>query len=375
MKVESGLPFETIEEALVGARERITSLIFPRGGMEGEALLSVIRREWRSGIEDGGLERIGAIDGSSNSDYLTLGQVIFVTSASLFMRDSEPVVARKYQIGVMDDFHYRDRVASCRETMEVKMALRSLDLRPEIVLMDGSFLAMASRGLWATPYGWKVPHHMRRILMAVESSLGVGLTGGLISITHQIDTARRLEELVRSLLEEEKGTPPDKDEIRRAVAFVERYESLLSLNRLLSQGERVLIAIAKRSGSRSYFNHRLPDMELVRRYTGQEPGYLAPKVLELRFPDYSGIGRGYKITLTYARLERGTNPLRIEIVGEVSDQRLEEILGSLAGFSVKGYPYHLRRVHELTKVGRDLMMHLAKNLMMPEISGRERLGE
>ncbi len=375
MKVETGLPFESIEEAVIEARSRVSSFLFPKSGVEGDALLSVIRREWRGGMRPGRMERIAAIDGSNNSDYLTLGQVIFVTSASLFMKDSEPVVARKYQIGIMDDYHYRERISFCRETMEVKMALRSLELGPEILLMDGSILAMVDRGMWSTPYGQKVPYHMRRILREVESALEVDLTEGLVSHTHLMDISSRIEDIVTSSLESEKGRPPERDEVRRAMAFIERYELLSSLNELLRRGEGVLVAVAKRSGSRLYFNSRLPDMEVVRRYTSLEPGYLGPKLTELHFPEYSGIDDTYRITLTYARLERATNPLRVEIVGDVDESTIEEVLGSLAKFSVRGYPYHLRRVHELAKIGRDLMSHLARNLLIPEVSGRERLGE
>ncbi len=375
MVVESGLPFESIEEAVIEARSRVSSFLFPKSGVEGDALLSVIRREWRGGIGQGEIERIAAIDGSNNSDYLTLGQIIFVVSASLFMKDSEPVIARKYQIGVMDDYHYRERVSFCRETMEVKMALRSLELEPEILLMDGSFLAMVDKGLWSTPYGQKVPYSMRRILREVESALGVDLTQGLVSHTHLMDISTRIEEIVSSVLEDEKGKPPERDEVRRAVAFIERYEVLSSLNELLRRGRGTLVAVAKRSGSRLYFNSRLPDMEVVRRYTSLESGYLSPKLAELRFPEYSGIDDTYRITLTYARLERATNPLRVEVVGDADESFLEELLGSLARYSVRGYPYHLRRVHELAKIGRDLMSHLARNLLVPEVSGRERLGE
>ncbi len=375
MKVESELPFESIEEAVIEARSRISSFLFPRSGVEGDALLSVIRREWRSGISQGSVERIAAIDGSNNSEYLTLGQVIFAVSASFFMKDTEPVVARKYQIGVMDDYHYRERVSLCRETMELKMALRSLELGPEILLMDGSFLAMVDRGLWSTPYGQKVPYHMRRILREVESTLGLNLTEGLVSYTHLVNLMGKIEEIVASVLEEESGKPPQRDEIRRAMAFIERYEVLCSLNELLRRGRGVLVAVAKRSSSRLYFNSRLPDMEVVRRYTSLEPGYLSPKVVELSFPEYSGIDDTYPISLTYVRLERATSPLRVEVVGNVDESVLEELLGSLARYSVRGYPYHLRRVHELAKIGRDLMSHLSRNLLIPEVSGRERLGE
>ncbi len=375
MKVESGLPFESIEEAVIEARSRISSFLFPRSGVEGDALLSVIRREWRSGVGQGSVERIAAIDGSSNSEYLTLGQVIFAVSSSFFMKETEPVVARKYQIGVMDDYHYRERVSLCRETMELKMALRSLELGPEILLMDGSFLAMVDRGLWSTPYGQKVPYHMRRILREFDSTLGLNLTGGLVSYTHLVNLMGKIEEIVASVLEEEGGKPPQRDEIRRAMAFIERYEALCSLNELLRRGRGVLVAVAKRSSSRLYFNSRLPDMEVVRRYTSLEPGYLSPKVVELSFPEYSGIDDTYPISLTYVRLERGTSPLRVEVVGSVDESVLEELLGSLARYSVRGYPYHLRRVHELAKIGRDLMSHLSRNLLIPEVSGRERLGE
>jgi len=369
------LPFESIEDAILEARGRVTSILSPRSGVEGDALRSLIRASWHAGFDGPSYERMGAVDGSNNSDYLTLGQVIFAVSSSLFMKDEAAIRARKYQIGVMDDYHYRERVSFCRETMEVKMALRSLSLDPEVVLMDGSLIAAVDRGLWATPYGQKVPFYMRRILMEVEASLGLDLTEGLVSQTHLAEVSSTLEGIIESALEGELGRSPDRDEVRRAKAFIERYEKLVSLNKLLKESKALLVAVAKRSGSRAYFNSRLPDMEVVRRYTSLERGFLTPKVVKLSFPDYSGIEDSYDVTLTYARLERGAYPLRIEVLGRMGPDEISQILGSLAKYSIRGYPYHLRVVHEMAKIGREMMAHLARNLLVPGVSGREVLGE
>lgn len=374
MMVTSELPFESIEEAVVEARKYVSSLILPTKSVEKGALSSIVSVNWRKGIPEGDMERVGAVDGSNNSDYLTLGQVIFVTSAALFLKDKRPLVARKYQIGLMDDYHYGERISFCREAMENKMALRAMELEPEVILLDGSFMAKVDKGLLSTPYGQRVPYFMRKILREMESRLKLDLTGDLISFTHLMEVSVEIEDLMSSILEEEKGSKPERDEVRRAMAFIERYEALVSLNELMRRRKGLLVAIAKRSSSRFYFNSQLPDMEVIRRYTGMESGFLVPRKTELRFPEFTGIESSYPIMITYARLERNAEPLRIEIV-EGDESLLEPLLGSLARYSVKGYPYHLRRVHELTKIDRGLMDHLARNLLVPGISGRERLGE
>ncbi len=367
------LPFESIEEAIVRARSYIASFLAMDDGAKGRASISMLKRNWISDLPEPEYSKIAAVDGSNNSDYLTLGQVLFVASASLFFKDEESVRARKYQIGVIEDYYLRERISFCRETMEVKMGIKSLDLGPEVLLMDGSFIASTSRGL-STPYGQRVPYHMRRILEEVKDRLGYDLTGGLSSITHQADVSGLIGSIVRSILEEELGRTPKKDEIMRAKAFIEGYEKLLSLNKLLKEGKTIVVAVAKRSSSSSYFDDRTPDLEIVRRYSNQK-GFLASKVVQLNFPEFSGIEDSYPITLTYARLERNANPLRVEIVGSLGNEEVAKLVSSLARYSVRGYPYHLRVVHEMTKIGKELMLHLGRNLKVVEISGREILGE
>ncbi len=367
------LPFESIEEAVVRARSCISSFLATNNGVKGRASISMLRRNWISELPEPEYSKIAAVDGSNNSDYLTLGQVLFVTSASLFFKDEEAVRARKYQIGVIEDYYLRERISFCRETMEVKMGIKSLDLSPEVLLMDGSFIASINRGL-STPYGQRVPYHMRRMLEEVRNQLKYDLTDGLSSITHQAEVSDLIESIVRTILEEELGRSPKKDEIMRAKAFIEGYEKLLSLNRLFKERNSVIVAIAKRSSSSSYFDDRTPDLEIVRRYSNQI-GFLVPKVTQLTFPEFSGIEDSYPITLTYARLEKNANPLRVEIVGSLDYEKVARLISSLAKYSVRGYPYHLRIVHEMTKIDKEKMLHLARNLKIVGISGREILGE
>ncbi len=367
------LPFESIEEAVVRAKSYVASFLATDDDIKERVSISMLRRNWISELPEPEYSKIAAVDGSNNSDYLTLGQVLFITSASLFFKDEEAVRARKYQIGVLEDYYLKERISFCRETMEVKMGLKSLDLGSEILLMDGSFIASINRGL-STPYGQRVPYHMRRILEEVMNQLKYDLTDGLSSITHQAEVSDLIGSIVGSILEEELRRSPKKDEIMRAKAFIEGYEKLLSLNKLLKGGRTIIIAIAKRSSSSSYFDDRTPDLEIIRRYSNQR-GFLLPKVTQLTFPEFSGIGDSYPITLTYVRLEKNANPLRVEIVGSLNYEEVAMLLSSLARYSVRGYPYHLRVVHEMTKISKEMMLHLARNLKIVEISGREILGE
>lgn len=376
MSENGDLPLESIEDAILRMRSSISSFL-------SEGTSHPLEGSWREDLPNDSYESIAAIDGGSGKWPINQGQVIFVTSSSLFERGRFNRRARKYQVGVLDDLWNNERISICRETMEVKMALRAVESSdPEVVLLDGSLESLVgdeTRTPFGARYGFQ---HLRRLFPLEEivsklSAEGIDLKSGLISLTLSFDNSEAVDRIVEEYYKSKLRRAPDRDELLRARIFLERYETLVSLNELLSKSRR-LVAVSKRSGSRLYFRFKVPDMEVVRRSYRFKAGYLEPKRVELKFPDYyrTELSRSYPLTVTYAKLERNASPLRIEVLGEHDDSFLSKVLGSLSGSSVMGYPYHLRLAHEMARIGRKEMVHLLRNLhLIDRVSGREILGE
>ncbi|MEM1984477.1 MAG: DNA double-strand break repair nuclease NurA [Candidatus Korarchaeum sp.] len=370
MSENGDLPFESIEEAILRIRCNVS-------GFSAEGASYPVEGLWRTDLPGDFHGSIAAVDGGSSRGPINQGQVIFIASSSLFERGKSVRRARKYQIGVLDDLWHSERISTCRETMEVKMALRATEsLDPEILLLDGSLEALISRDAW-TPFGARYGSQpLRSFLEDILSEMeGIDLTGDLVPLTLNQATSETVDSIIEGYYVHKVGRAPRRDELLRARIFLERYETLISLNELLTNSKR-LVAVSKRSGSKIYFRSKIPDIEIVRKSFLFKTGYLRPIRSELRFPAYYGIDSSYPITITYAKLERNANPLRIEIVGEHDENSLGRIIGFLAKNSIRGYPYHLRMAHEMAKVSREEVLHLLKNLHLTERpSGREVLGE
>lgn len=320
------------------------------------------------------------MDGGSARGPINQGQVIFVASSALFERGDVMRKARKYQVGVLEDLAHSERISNCREIMELKMALRAVELSsPEFVLLDGSLEALIKRDNWVTPFGARYREQsVRRFLDKLLSGIseaGIKLTEDFAPVTLNPEYGKVIDAIVEDSYRSEFGESPRRDEFMRARVFLERCEMIHSLHELLSKS-RNLVAIAKRSSSHTYFESEIPDIEVVRRFFGTMEGFLRPKEIELNSPSYYGIDARYPLTLTYARLERGANPLRVEVVGHHDEGSLARIMGSLACSSIRGYPYHLRIVHEMAKVKWREMVYLMRNLRVIDwVTGREFLGE
>ena len=367
------LPLESVEDILPEIRKVLTNL-----STEGPGYPTDI--SWIEDFPDGSHNSIAAVDGGSSRSPINQGQVVFLVSSSLIERGESVKRARKYQAGILDDMGHIERISTCRETMEVKMALRTVEsLDPELLLLDGSLEALVNRDIWATPFGARygvqpIRWFLEELLIGFNE-MGLDVTSGFNSLTLSHSNSEDIDHVIVEYYRTRVGRDPRRDELLRARIFLERYEMLVSLNKLLNKSRR-LIAISKRSGSRIYFRSRAPDIEIVRRRFSLKEGYLRPISAELRFPEYYVIESSYPITVTYAKLERYANPLRIEVLGEHDESSVGRMLSSLAKSSVRGYPYHLRIAHEMAKIGRGELSYLLRNLGLVDwTSGREVLGE
>ena len=89
-------------------------------------------------------------------------------------------------------------------------------------------------------------------------------------------------------------------------------------------------------------------------------------------PYYDKIG----VSVFYARLAEFTPCIKVEVPGDVDNQRAERLLDLMSAKSYSGYPYVLRLAHERCKVANEDMSRLANVLGLEiETGGREVLGE
>ena len=344
------------------------------------------------------LERIGSvagIDGGSALEEANLGQKVFAVSsaAAVFKAGSKPEELRVYQVGVIDFFKAEDRVRIYRETLEARIAAYvAITGRARLILLDGSIEA----NLIAEPvfkavvpgrYAGLDNDEGEDILREFEKIMrGIPLHSILRVVTASPAVQKEVEEAAYRVVGEE-----DEGEYRKpllAVSAMERLEQGVSITALISAAKAsgiTLVSVAKRSSARSHFQSMRPDIALVQRFT-RGPGYTKPRIQDVPVSGYilraasrllgEDVEGNIVLTTLYARLADGAAPLRIELIGTPTQGEIENLLETLAGISVWGYPYPLRRAHELAKIGRaDLEAGLRAIGFLPEMTGREALGE
>ena len=344
------------------------------------------------------LERAGSvagIDGGSALEEANLGQKVFAVSsaAAVFKAGFRPEELRVYQVGVIDFFKAEDRVRIYREALEARMASYvAVTGLADLILLDGSIEA----NLIAEPvfkavlpgrYASLDEEEREAILREFEKVMGgIPLHSILRVVAASPAVQKEVEEAAYRIVGE-----ADEGECRKsllAVSALERLEQGVSIMALISAAKAsgvTLVSVAKRSSAKSHFRSVRPDIALVQRFT-RGPGYTKPVVQDVHVSNYilraasrllgNELKGGVTLTTLYARLAEGAAPLRIELLGAPSESEVEDLLETLSGMSVWGYPYPLRRAHELAKIGRaDLEAGLRAIGFLPEMTGREALGE
>ncbi|MDK2463555.1 MAG: DNA double-strand break repair nuclease NurA [Candidatus Korarchaeota archaeon] len=344
------------------------------------------------------LERMGSIagiDGGSHLVEVNLGQSLFaVSSTSVAFRAGErPEPRRVFQVGVIDFFKAEDRVRIYREALEAKMAaVLAIGREVDYVLLDGSLEANLAaepvfRGARPGRYAGLSEEERELIVSAfLRVVRNLPLASALTVITATAATQATLEEAARDIVGgdgEGEGRKP-----LLAVSAMERLEQGVSLLALVAAAERAgvrVVAVAKRSSARSHFRSTKPDLAIVQRYT-RGPGRTPCRVREVEVGRHilraaraivgPGVGATIRLTTLYARLARSAAPVKLEILGDLEEDEVDELVGNLAGIAVLGYPYPLRRAHELAKITRsDMEAGLRSIGFVPEFTGREALGE
>ncbi len=366
------LSFMTLEESFVKVKSKLLE-DFSRNYDEEKDLFD---KHWSEGIGKGDLNPIAAVDGGSRPVSYTQGRVLFLTSAAMIVKGSKLKRYRVYQFGVTDYYEANERIRYCREVLESKMARVFLFEHDEgLLLMDGSLSAPLEHRVYVTKYEFTSPSSLKYVLRSLIEEMQT--FQGIKSYTHDLNNRERLQSEVSSSLSKllGEGAVAKVEDVSMAMAFLERYEALESFKSLYEgalSGEVKLIGISKRSSSRRYFESRIPDIEIVGRLA-KSVGYLKPKTYEVRLPDYVG-NHSFPITLTYVKLEDNTPPMKVEVLGSIGESELLNILGTLRRYSVKGYPYHLRLVHEMAKISKDMVDFVLRSIETGP-TGREWLGE
>ncbi len=367
----NNLGFTTLEESFAKVKEKIAESFSRRYPEEDE----LFRKHWIAGIDPGDFKPIAAVDGGSRPISYTQGRVLFLTSAAMIVRDKGLKKYRVYQFGLTDYYEASERIKYCRETLESKMARFFVLGRDKgLLLMDGSLSAPLEHRVFLTKYEFASPISLRYALKNLIEELNS--SNGIRSYTHDLYRRDELQDKVLDALSTLKGEGVIKvEDVSVAMAFLERYEALesfRSLYRAVSSGGIRLVGISKRSSSRRYFESRVPDIEIVNRLA-RSVGYLEPKTYEVRLPEYLGDDY-FTITFTYAKLEDNAPPMKVEVLGPLAESEFSKILGILRRYSVKGYPYHLRLVHEMAKITKDMVDFVLKSIETGP-TGREWLGE
>ena len=302
--------------------------------------------EHRFSRAEGEVKLCGVDGGRNFKEYR--GFVIYVVNAEAVVYEGskleEPV--KLYEVDILTPYRFvEERVRIYSEVLEAKAALEALELREvKVALIDGSLISSLIKPLYAERARWLqgIDEYRERLKGLV--TLGRGIAAKLL-----------LNEL----------TQVYGSEAGRAASYLEGVEKLIVYRWLLERHRGKLIFISKTSRGVDYFKSFKPDIAIFEQAT-HKPGYSEPlhikvgEKLRRSLPIDDAFFRSMDLTLFYARLEDGGPVLRFEVPGRLRHEEVEELLETIAPYSVAGYPYPLEKAHrdvevegtELDKVAR-----------------------
>ncbi|ENN96099.1 NurA domain protein [Methanocaldococcus villosus KIN24-T80] len=167
---------------------------------------------------------------------------------------------------------------------------------------------------------------------------------------------------------------------REKKVLLEALEYILVLNKIINEFKNKIIGISKTSRINIYFNANIPDIAIFTKYTNDE-GYSKPiNFFETLAESY---GEGYKqlsgvmksicfirkfgaklnnAYIQFVRLERNK-----AVLGITSFDKIDlKVLSSLKAISIDGYPYVLKKAHNMVKITNKDMRYFAKFLNIEE---------
>ncbi|MGC9104249.1 MAG: DNA double-strand break repair nuclease NurA [Candidatus Methanodesulfokora sp.] len=335
--------------------------------------------------------RITGCDGGSNSFPLGPGDVVFAISAATSTLCEEGVQKeRTYQIGWIERFKLEERISAMRSALEMKHLLRSIKGGSKLLLMDGSLYSILEESSRFVGFlsrrrgeGTKLEFLPRELIRdfveRLRDELSSEINGERV-FTGDPESRKMREKIAEEIVDRYLERGPERGRYDLLLlSLMERVENVMTMRKLLdlsSSSDAVLVAISKRSSGREVFRAGMPDMTIIDMRTRDE-GYTKPEYQELRASPYFETiwDSPYTITVSYIRLERGSNPLRVEILGARDERFLREIMNDLRGISVRGYPYPLFMSHTLARIGSKDIKGVRELIRGYLHSGREMLNE
>jgi NurA-like 5'-3' nuclease len=335
--------------------------------------------------------RITGCDGGSNSFPLGPGDVVFAISAATSTLSNDGIQKERiYQMGWLERFKLDERISAMRSSLEMKHLMRNLKRGSKLLLMDGSLYSileessrfvgfLSRRKSEGTKFDFLPTEFILDVVERLRDELGSEVEKERV-FTGDPESRKMREKIVEEIVDRylEVGSERGRYD-SLLLSLMERVENLMTMRRLLdlsSSAGATLVAISKRSSGREVFRTKMPDMTIIDMRTREE-GYTRPEYQELRASPYFETiwNSPYTITVSYMRLERGSNPLRVEILGARDESFLRDIMEDLRGISVRGYPYPLLMSHMLARIGDKDIKGIRELIRGYLHGGREMLNE
>ncbi|XRO77812.1 DNA double-strand break repair nuclease NurA [Methanocaldococcus sp. 10A] len=310
-------------------------------------------------------------DGSYNHiDYISFS--FFGVGAVSFIHKIGEKVKKTKDIYIFDISHPLDienRLRTYMLTLELKTALHVLkNYDIDYYLLDGSLFSLlifaktnidkADKDRFNSIY----KEYKKELNKYIEEELKTGNIG-VISKDLELDRDEKL--------------------------LVEHAEYILTLTKLLKEFKDKLIGISKTSKINIYFNAEIPDIAVFTKFTNKE-GYSIPiNFIEMigkkkgeGHSQLSSVMKGINFISKYdGNIETAyIQFVRLEdncgVIGLTSFNKInKEVLSSLKQISINGYPYILKKSHEIVEITNKKLQAIAKMLNIDDPIARHILGK
>jgi len=307
--------------------------------------------------------RVSATDGSLNFMEFRGFMLYAINAVSiLYSRNGFEKEVKTGKVGLLPPSeNVLERVRAQMGILEAKTTLNLIEEGElDLSLIDGSFISFLVK------------------LRGIENDIKMFINLDPDFMEKYINA---INEPKLDILAEEKATDIigrdlDTDVLLNSMLTLEKVELLNVLIKLFRRYGGKLVAISKTSTSRRYFRYSLkPDLVIFDKLT-QNTGFSKPNVVKLSLPkalkNYLDFSEDLMFTVFYARLEPREQVFRIEVFGERSMEDIKKLLDDLSVFTVRGYPYPLRRAHQEVEIRGEDMLRIYRILSLyHEERGRE----
>ncbi|WP_163327558.1 DNA double-strand break repair nuclease NurA [Desulfurobacterium thermolithotrophum] len=304
---------------------------------------------------------ISAVDGSRNRKEFA-GYILYAVGAgSVFFRKGKLSNEENYlvDVDILKPEEYSDaRLRILMGILEIKEALKTAE-KVSYVFIDGSIIGSIIR---PTVFSYEIEVEIKKEVEKLFKELVKNFS---LSKIDSKNFYSKIENFATG-----KAFPV-------AAGYLEYLEYLYSLYLLLENFSKKIVAISKRSDSRNYdLDTILPDITVLN-YLNLSVGFSKPVSLEIQkekkfsFPKpFEKELRKFSFKSYFVKLPKGAGVYKIETQVEP-----ETLFPILKYFSIRGYPYPLKAIHEKVKITNKDMEDIISILKIKGITGREGLGE